>query len=78
MATQININDFTLEELEKVEMITGMTFTEIADNFGRPKVIKAVLWINALRSNPDAKIEDIAALTLDQATAMFAGEDPKG
>ena len=78
MATQININEFTLEELEKVEMLTGMTFTEIAENFGRPKVIKVVLWVAALRTNPEAKIEDFAALTLDQATALFAGEDPKG
>jgi hypothetical protein len=77
MASQININDFTLEELEKLELITGLNFSEIGDNFGRPKVIKAVLWINELRTNPDAKIEDFGKLTLAEASTLFVGEDPK-
>ena len=58
--SNVNINEFTLEELEKLENLTGFTFTEIAENFGRPKVLKAVLWLHALRSNPSAKIEDFA------------------
>jgi hypothetical protein len=71
----VNINEFTLEELEKLENLTGLTFGEIADNFGRPKVIKVVLWINALRTNPEAKLEDFAKMTLSEASALIVGED---
>lgn len=78
MSKNINIENFTLDELEKLELITGMTFGEIAENFGRPKVVKAVLWLDAIRTNPEAKIEDFGSLTLNKATALVTGEnDPK-
>lgn len=73
----VNINEFTLDELEKLEMLTGLSFEEISQNFGRARVIKSVLWIDALRTNPDAKIEDFGAMTITEATEVFAGEDPK-
>lgn len=71
----VNINDFTLDELEKLEALTGLTFNQIAEDFGRPKIIKVVLWLSALRENPDAKIEDFAKFTLAEASAMMVGED---
>ena len=75
---QVNINDFTLDELEKLEQLTGLSFNDIAENFGRPRVIKVVLWLAALRTNPNAKIEDFASITLAEASAMIVGEeDPK-
>lgn len=75
---QVNINDFTLDELEKLEQLTGLTFSDIAENFGRPKVIKVVLWLAALRENPNAKIEDFASMTLAEASTLIVGdEDPK-
>jgi hypothetical protein len=79
MATAINMDEFTLEELEKLEQLTGLTFTEIAKDFQRPRVISAVLWLNALRSDPGAKIEDFKKLTIGEASALFVGaeEDPK-
>lgn len=77
MSKSININDFTLDELEKLEMITGLTFDEIGKQFTRPRVLKGVLWINELRTNPEAKIEDFGNLSLDNALEVFTGEDPK-
>ena len=75
---KVNINDFTLDELEKLEQLTGLTFNDIAENFGRPRVIKVVLWLHALRSNSNAKIEDFASITLAEASDLIAGEeDPK-
>lgn len=71
----VNINEFTLDELEKLENLTGFSFTEIAENFGRPKVLKSVLWLNALRTNPEAKIEDFAKLTLEEASNLIVGDD---
>ena len=75
----VNIDQFTLEELEKLEQLTGLTFTEIVKDFQRPRVISAVLWLNALRTNPEAKIEDFKKLSIAEASALFAGddEDPK-
>jgi hypothetical protein len=71
----VNINDFTLDELEKLEALTGLTFNQIAEDFGRPKIIKVVLWLNALRTNPDAKIEDFSKFTLAEASALIVGDD---
>jgi hypothetical protein len=73
--SSININDFTLDELEKLENLTGFAFTDIAENFGRPKVLKAVLWLHAIRTNPAAKIEDFANMTLSEASNLIVGED---
>jgi hypothetical protein len=75
MTKAIKLEEFTLEELEKLELLTGMTFSEISDDFNRPKVLKAVVWISQLRNNPDAKIEDVAKMTLTEITEIFAGED---
>jgi NAD-dependent DNA ligase len=78
MATTIKLEDFTLEELEKLEQLTGMTFGEISEDFNRPKVLKAVVWLSQLRTDPKARIEDVAKLTLADVTAIFTGdEDPK-
>jgi hypothetical protein len=78
MDVMINVNDFTLAELEQLEQLTGMTFAEIAENFNRPKVIKVILWLSNKRTNPEAKIEDYANLTLAEATRLITGEpDPK-
>jgi hypothetical protein len=78
MATTIKLEDFTLEELEKLEQLTGMTFGEISEDFNRPKVLKAVVWLSQLRTDPNARIEDVAKLTLSDITAIFTGdEDPK-
>lgn len=74
----IKLEDFTIEELEKLEQLTGMTFSEIGEDFQRPKVLKAVVWLSQLRTDPSARIEDIAKLTLSQITDLLVGdEDPK-
>jgi hypothetical protein len=78
MEPQININEFTLGELEQLELLAGMTFEEISNNFNRPRVIKAVIWISAKRTNPNAKLEEFDKLTLAEATRLIVGEpDPK-
>lgn len=71
----VPLEDFTLDELEMLEQLTGMTFTEIAENPNRPKIIKVLLWISAKRENPDIKIEEIGSLSLQQATTIMAGDD---
>jgi hypothetical protein len=74
----IPLDEFTLDELELLEQIAQMTFTEIAAEPNRPKVIKAILWISAKRSNPDIKIDEIGKLSLSEATDIMTGaEDPK-
>jgi hypothetical protein len=78
MTAPIKLEDFTLEELEKLEALTGMTFTEISDDFNRPKVLKVVVWLSRLRKDPEAKIEDVAKLTITEITQLFVGdENPK-
>lgn len=74
MAT-ININDFTLDELEKLENLTGMSFSEITENFSRPKVLKCVLFINELRTNPAADIAAFGNVTVTEASKLIVGED---
>jgi hypothetical protein len=75
MTAPIKLEDFTLEELEKLEALTGMTFTEISEDFNRPKVLKIVVWLSRLRTNPEAKIEDVAKLTITEITQLFVGEE---
>ena len=78
MANNIKLEDFTLAELEKLEQLTGMTFGEISEDFNRPKVLKSIVWLSRLRTDPAARIEDVAKLTLSDITALLVGdEDPK-
>lgn len=74
MAT-IDLNTFTLGELEKLELMTGVSFADLENAFGQPKVIKTVLWIHALRTNPNASMDDFANLTLAEAAAYFTADD---
>ena len=74
----IPLDEFTLDELELLETISQMTFTEIAAEPNRPKVIKAILWISAKRANPEIKIDEIGKLSLQEATDIMTGvQDPK-
>jgi hypothetical protein len=78
MTKMIPLDEFTLDELEMLEQLSGMTFTEIAENSSRPKIIKALLWISAKRLDPNAKMEDIGKLSLAEASEIMTGaDDPK-
>jgi hypothetical protein len=69
----------TLNEVEEVEKLTGVSIDAIA-NDGQPKgrVLKVLIWVMKKRENPNYSIEEAGKLTLAEAVAIFGGdEDPK-
>jgi hypothetical protein len=69
----------TLNEVEEVEKLTGVSIDAIA-NDGQPKgrVLKVLVWITKRREDPSYSIEEAGKLTLSEAVAVFGGdEDPK-
>lgn len=69
----------TLNEVEEVEKLTGVSIDAIA-NDGQPKgrVLKVLIWVLRKREDPSYTIEAAGKLTLAEAVALFGGdEDPK-
>lgn len=76
----MNFDSLTLEEVETIEQLTGLSIDTIMDA-GKPrgKVLRSFVWIMGKRANPSYSIEDAGKVSLTEAVKMFNGEpDPKG
>jgi hypothetical protein len=69
----------TLNEVEEVEKLTGVSIDAIA-NDGQPKgrVLKVLIWVMKKRENSSYTLDEAGKLTLAEAVAIFGGDaDPK-
>ena len=74
----IDVNALTLDELEQVETMSGFTMDQLVKGaFVRPRALKALRWIEARRTNPNADFNDFGNVTLDEVLDAD-GDDPKG
>lgn len=72
----IDFNSMTLAEIEQIELMTGRNIDSIMDNDSpRGRALKAIIFIFKKRTDPNFTIEQAAAMSLSEATALFAGDD---
>jgi len=79
MAT-IDFNSMTLNEIELVEQLTGRNIDSImADDAPRGRSFKAIIFVYKKRTDPNFTFEQAGSLSLQEASALFGGddEDPK-
>lgn len=75
----IDVSKLTLDELELVETMSGFTMDQLVNGgFTRPRALKALRWVEARRTNPNADFNDFGKVTLDSVLESFDDEDPKG
>ncbi len=81
MTTQkFDFDSLTLEEVETIENITGISIESIMDAGQlRGKTLKVIVWLMVKREDPSFTIEQAAKYTFKQALDLFDGDeqDPK-
>jgi hypothetical protein len=75
----IDFDTMTLNEIEQIELLTGKSIESIMDEGApRGRVFKAIIFVFMKRTNPDFTFEQAGEFSMEQATALFSGdEDPK-
>ena len=75
----IDFDTMTLNEIEQIELLTGRSIDAIMDDGApRGRVFKAIIYVFNKRTNPDFTFEQAGEFSMEQATALFSGdEDPK-
>ncbi len=77
---KFDFDSLTLEEVETIESITGVSIEQIMDEGQlRGKTLKVICWIVMKRKDPAFTIEQAAKFTFKQALDLFGGveDDPK-
>jgi hypothetical protein len=76
----IDFNSMTLNEIELIEQLTARNIDSImADDAPRGRAFKAIIFVYKKRTDPNYTFEQAGALSLEDASALFGGEeeDPK-
>lgn len=72
----INFNTMTLDEVEQIELLAGRSIDSImADETPRGRAFKAIIFVMTKRTNPNITFEEAGKYTLEQAAAIFGGDD---
>jgi len=76
---EINFDTMTLNEIEQIELLTGRSIDSIMDDGApRGRVFKAIIFVFMKRTDPNFTFEQAGEFSMEQATALFSGdEDPK-
>lgn len=73
---EINFDTMTLNEIEQIELLTGRSIDSIMDDGApRGRVFKAIIFVFKKRTNPDFTFEQAGEFSMEQATALFSGDD---
>ena len=72
----IDFDTMTLNEIEQIELLTGKSIDSIMDDGApRGRVFKAIIFVFKKRTNPDFTFEQAGEFSMEQATALFSGDD---
>jgi hypothetical protein len=72
----IDFDTMTLNEIEQIELLTGRSIDAIMDEGApRGRVFKAIIYVFKKRTNPDFTFEQAGEFSMEQATALFSGDD---
>ena len=71
-----DFESLTLNEVEQIELITGISIDQILDA-GQPKgkAMKAIIFIMKKRLDPNFTLEQAGSISMTEANALFAGDD---
>ena len=72
----IDFDTMTLNEIEQIELLTGRSIDAIMDEGApRGRTFKAIIFVFKKRTNPDFTFEQAGEFSMEQATALFSGDD---
>jgi hypothetical protein len=76
----IDFDTMTLNEIEQIELLTGRSIDAIMDDGApRGRAFKAIIFVFKKRTDPNFTFEQAGEFSMEQATALFSGDDdPKG
>ena len=73
----IDFNSLTLDEVETIENLTGVSTDKLADDkTPKGKNLKVLIFVMKRRIDPSFTLEQAGQLTLTDAMSLF-GADPK-
>jgi len=68
------IEILTMDEIEEITLLTGKSFEDLFEKglqLGKPS--KALCWVLAKRSNPDAKLDDFGKMNITEIGTFLEG-----
>jgi len=65
---KMNIEELTVGEMVLFEDVAGMSMGALAKNTESMKVIRALIFIQARRDNPEITLDDVDAMTMSDIT----------
>jgi hypothetical protein len=72
----IDFDTMTLNEIEQIELLTNRSIDSIMDDGApRGRVFKAIIFVFKQRTNPNFTFEQAGEFSMEQATALFSGDD---
>lgn len=72
----IDFDTMTLNEIEQIELLTGRSIDSIMDDGApRGRVFKAIIFVFKKRTDPNFTFEQAGEFSMEQATALFSGDD---
>lgn len=70
---EVDINDLSIDDIETIEEITGRAIDSIGDpNMPKGKLLRALAFIKARRTDPEATLESVGKLKIN-----IAGDEAK-
>jgi hypothetical protein len=74
----MDFETLTLDEIETIELLTGISIDKIAeDDQPKGKNLKAIIFVMKRRSDPEFTIADAGKLSFKDAIALFDGNEKK-
>ena len=72
---KVDIQALTIDDIETIEDMTGLPIDKLGDpNAPKGKLMRALAYINARKTDPDATPESVGSLVLDMGGSVT---DPK-
>lgn len=72
----IDLNDFTLGEVEEIEATAGVSFTSLFSSNRSGLAMAACLWVTRRRDNPEYTLEDAKGEKLRDINIIVHDADP--
>jgi len=76
MEIVLDVDQLTIGDVEDIEEICGKSFEEL--NFDKPsaRLLKAIVYVNGRKTNPNFTLEDARQVHLNEVTVKGQEPDP--
>ncbi len=75
---EIDLNDFTLGEVEDIEQVAGVYFRDLFKSDKSGRGLAACLWVVRRRTNPEYTLDEAKREKLRDVSLVFNESDPTG